>query len=195
MRATRFALAAIGTVVLASTRPLAAQGTESSHPLEINAVVGHVTADGKDFSSTKGATAVGGALRYVFLGHLGLGLGVHYSDHGLTSLPEHLHIRVLYAEGRYSAPLGSSAITLFGGPRGGWAHEDITSVTWTANGSVIGGVAGLDWRFASQLALELQLSESAIHLGNLKGADGSVISGSAVHGTSFGVEAGLVVRF
>ena len=189
----RFMAIAISASLGMSARAGAAQQTES-HPLEIGFVVGHVTADGKDFSGTKGATGFSGTVRYIVHGHLGLGVGIHYSDHALESVSPHLHIRVLYAEGRYLAPLRRSRVTVFGGPRGGWAHEDITSSTLRADGWVLGGLAGLDWRFAPQLGAELQLSETAIHLGDLSGG-GGVISGSKVSGSSFGIEAGFVVRF
>ena len=191
----RLSVTATVPFVLLLCVSLQAQGRTASHHVEISAVAGYLTADGEDFSGTKGAIGVGATARYLFSEHSGLGLGIHYSDHGLKSLPEHLNIRVLYAEGRYSAQLGGAALRIFLGPRVGWAHEDISIVGWTGKGTVIGGLTGLDWRLDSHVSLELQISESLLHLGDLRAADGSVVSGTAAHGSSFGLEGGLAIRF
>ncbi len=195
MHTIRLAVTAIVTSALIAGRPATAQRAAAPHHIEISAVAGYVTADGKDFSGTNGAIGFGGIARYFLFGHLGFGVGVHYSDHGLQTLPEHLHIRAIYAECRYSAQLGTAPVTLFAGPRAGWIHEQITIVDWEATGSVIGGLAGLGWRSTSRLGLEFQISETVIHLGDRRAADGSVMSGTEAHGSSFGLEGGLVISF
>jgi len=191
----RVLLIAIGGL-LAFPIPVAMTQTQGGgHRFEVSTFVGLATADGTDFNGTKDATGFAGAVRYVLRGHLGLAAGVHYSDHGLQSLPEHLHIRAVYGEFRYIAPLGGSAVSLFAGLRGGPIHEGITIVNWTANGWAAGGLGGVDWHVLPPLALELQVSESTIHLGDRRGADGSVIAGTKVRGSSFGLGGGVVFWF
>ena len=185
----------IGSLLAFPVSPAVAQTLGGAHHFEVSTFVGLATADGSEFSGTKDATGFAGAARYVLGRHLGLGVGVHYSDHGLQGFPEHLHIRALYGEFRYIAPLGSSAVSLFAGLRGGPIHERITIVDWTANGWAAGGLGGVDWQVLPPLALELQLTESAIHLGDRRGADGSVFAGTTVRGSSFGVGAGVAFRF
>jgi len=195
MHTVRLPLIAIGSL-LAFPVPVAVAQTQGGvHHFEVSTFVGLATADGSEFSGTKDATGFAGAVRYVLRGHLGLGAGVHYSDHGLQSLPEHLHIRALYGEFRYIAPLGGSTVSLFAGLRGCPIHERITIVDWTANGWAAGGVGGVDWHVLPPLALELQVTESTIHLGDRRGADGSVIAGTTVRGSSFGLGAGVAFRF
>ncbi len=180
---------------LLSGRAVSAQEARAPSRIEIGGVAGYVTADGADFNGTDAAFGWGGGVRYVLLGRVGLGAGIHYSDHGLQSFPEHLHIRAVYGEARYFVQLGGAPVTAFGGLRFGWVHEDITIVNWTAKGSVAGGLVGLDWRFASPLALELQISETAIRLGDRRAANGSVMSGTAVRGSALGLQGGLLITF
>jgi len=174
---------------------LVAQSSTASHRWEIAAVAGHVSADGDDFQGIKDAFGYGGIVRARVVAGLSLGLGIHYSDHTLVSLPEHLHIRAVYVEGRYALRVANSPIVGYVGVRGGPVHEDVTIVNWKATGTVLGITAGLDWQFASHLGLELQVSESALRFGDVRGADGSVISGTAARGSSFNLHGGLLVRF
>ncbi len=181
--------------MILSPDTLLAQSSTVSHRWEIAVVAGHVTADGDDFQGIKDAFGYGGIVRARVVAGFSLGLGIHYSDHALVSLPEHLHIRAVYVEGRYVLPLARSPIVGYVGVRGGSVHEDITIVDWKATGTVLGITAGLDWQFVSHLGLEFQVSESALRFGDVIGADGSVIAGTAARGSSFNLHGGFLVRF
>ncbi len=185
----------IVAVLMLLPSALVTQTSGRSHRWEIAAVAGHVTADGDDFQAIKDAFGYGGIVRARVGGGFSLGVGIHYSDHGLVSLPEHLHIRAWYGEARCSLRIAGSPIMGYVGLRGGPVHEDVTIVNWKANGTVWGITSGLDWQLVSHLGLELQASESALRFGDVRGADGSVISGTAARGSSFNVHAALLVRF
>lgn len=191
---TLFSSVALFVLILAPCT-LAGQRSTTSHRWEIAAVAGHVTADGDDFQGIQDAFGYGGIVRARVAARLSLGLGMHYSDHALVSLPEHLHIRAVYVEGRYALPIARSPIAGYVGVRAGSVHEDVTIVNWKATGTVLGITAGLDWQIASHLGLEFQVSESALRFGDVKGADGSVISGTAARGSSFNLHGGFLVRF
>lgn len=188
-----------GTIVAAaalSIAPIVKARSQAAWPrVELGATAGPVTADGQDFNGTKSTTGVAGILRLVFLGHVGLGVGLHYSDHSLETLPEHIRIRSWYGEARYTESLHHLPLSAFVGIRIGSAHEDISIVHWTADGGVAGGLAGVRWRVIYPVLLEVQVSETAIHLGDRRGADGSIMTGTSSHGTSFGLEGGLVLAF
>ncbi len=174
---------------------LVAQNSGASHRWEIGVVAGHVTADGSDFKNIKDAFGYGGVLRARVVGGLSAGVGIHYSDHGLVSLPEHLHIRAVYVEGRYALRVASLPMVGYVGLRGGPVREDVTIVNWKAKGTVFGITTGVDWQFVSHLGLEVQVSESALRFGDVRGSDGSVMPGTAARGSSFDVHAGLLIRF
>ena len=181
------------TMICVGVPAAAAQTSGARHHLEVGGLVGLVTADGSDFSGTRDATGFVATARYVLFGHLGLGIGFHYSDHGLRGLPEHLQIRGLYGELRYTAHLRDSRVSVFAGIRGGAIHEDITVVSWTARGWAAGGVAGVTWPVLSPIAIEVQASEMTVHLGNRRLDDGSVVSGSSARGRTFGLQGGVVI--
>jgi len=163
--------------------------------VELGGFGGLVTAGGQDFNGTNSTTGVGAVVRLVFLGHFGLGIGLHYSDHGLQTLPEHIRIRSWYGEARFTQPLRSWPVSAFVGVRFGSAHEDISIVHWTADGGVAGGLAGFRWRIAAPIAIELEASETALHFDDRRGADGSIMPGTSSHGSSFGLDGGLVLAF
>jgi hypothetical protein len=161
--------------------------------LEVSAMVGRAGADGVDFSGTNGGLALGGSVRLRVAGPLSVGAGVHYSDHSLISLSNRLHFTAIYGEARIGARIIGVPARLFVGIRGGWAHELFTVVDWSANGWVAGGVVGVDWRLARLVSVELQVSETAVQLGDRKLPDGTTVPGTSAHGSSTGIQAGVVV--
>lgn len=191
----RIRVAAFLVLTCVPTRKVAGQAFATWPRVELGATAGLVTADGRDFSGTKNSMGAAGIVRLVFFGHLGLGVGLHYSDHTLETLPERIRLRSWYGEVRYTQTLSHIPVSAFVGVRIGSAHEDISIVHWTADGGVAGGLAGVRWRVIYPVALEVQVSETAIHLGDRRAADGSVMTGTTSHGTSFGLEGGLVVAF
>ncbi len=162
--------------------------------LELEARAGRVTADGDDFDGTKAATGYGAIARACLFPHLCVGGGVHYSDHGLESLPEHLQIRTVFGEGRLTFPLGRSPFRIGLGARIGKVHEDITIVDWTAQGRMLGGFVSLDRELTRHITATAELSRTSIHLDDRQMADGSTASGTAVDGSSLGVEFGIRFR-
>jgi len=161
--------------------------------LEVSAMVGRAGTDGADFSGTNGGLAFGGSVRARVAGPLSVGAGVHYSDHSLISLPNHIHFTAIYGEARVGAKIVGVPARLFVGIRGGWAHELYTIVRYTANGWVAGGAVGVDWRLARLVSVELQVSETAVRLGAVKQGDGTAVPGSSAHGSSTGMQAGVVL--
>jgi len=184
-----------GTALLFLGLPLRAATAQRPRPaprLEIGALAGRASADGADFSATNAGWSAAGTLRYRIAGPLSVGVGLHYSDHSLKGFPEHLHIRGVYVEPRIAAPARDPHLRLFVGLRAGWASERYTIVDWTARGWVAGGVVGGTWHLAPFLALELQASETAVHFGNRRLADGSSVIGTAGNGSSLGIQGGLL---
>jgi len=185
----------LAAIVVALPSTLVGQATFPPHRWEFGAVAGHVTADGNDFQNIKDAFGYGGVLHVQVVRGFSAGLGIHYSDHGLVGLPEHLHIRAVYAEGRYRWRVARSPISAFLGVRGGPVHEDITIVHWKGKGTVLGITTGLNWQVAPHLGIELQAGESALRFGDIRGADGSIMPGTAARGSSLDVHAGLFAWF
>lgn len=150
--------------------PAAASGSQLSPPgLTGGACAGWFWTRGEDFDETDGAPGVDVHVSFPLWRMVGLSIGAHYSDHGMTTrLPRDASLYGMYLEPRitFDRPVGS--VFPFFGFRVVMMRRDVTnaesSLSIRTEGSALGGSGGFMLHLAGPAWIEAEAIVSRLSL-------------------------------
>jgi hypothetical protein len=158
------------TVPVLALLALASPRTAVGQDVEISLASGWVMPGGEDYKDTDGGLGTDAVVRFSVGERFTLGVGGHWSSHGVDFTDDPWSVVGIFAEPRFVAGTAESAVRPFIAGRLSWARQAITvgSEDRASNGFAGGVLAGLVMPLTDAVAVEAGVGAYLLSFGDLE---------------------------